>query len=62
MNKEEVIKGLEEAYKNLDEMYDDNLERQARLHEQIQAMKENNIYLHNKMKGLAEKIKSIKEK
>lgn len=62
MTKEEVLKGLEDAYKNLEEMYDDNLDRQANLHEQIQAMKENNISLHRKMKDIADKIKAVKDK
>lgn len=59
MNKTEIIEQLKENYSLQEKMYDDNLDRMARLHEQIEAIKENNTNIFNRMKTTADKIRQL---
>ena len=62
MTKEEVLKGLEEAYDSLEKLHDSNLDRMTNLHEQLRAIDENNTSLRLKMKELANKIHEVKNR
>jgi uncharacterized protein YaaN involved in tellurite resistance len=62
MAKQELLKALEDSYKLQEELYDGNLDRMAQLHQQIEAIKENNTSISNRMKEIADKIREVTAK
>lgn len=62
MDKEEVLKGLQEAYESLEKLYDENLSRMGSLYQQIEAIKENNTNILNKMRDLVSKKEQVRNK
>jgi predicted nuclease with TOPRIM domain len=60
MSKEEVVKQLQEIIDSFENAYDENLEKMAGLHDQIEALKGENSRIHKKMKDLAEKLIELK--
>jgi hypothetical protein len=61
MNKQELLEALEDSYDTQQELYDSNLERMGKLHEQIEAIKESNQNILNRMKETGEKIRRLKD-
>lgn len=59
LNKHELIEALEDSYNLQEKMYDDNLDRMARLHEQIEAIKESNTRISNRMKEISDKLRNL---
>jgi hypothetical protein len=59
LNKQELIEALGESYDLQEKMYDDNLDRMARLHEQIEAIKESNTRISNRMKDISDKLRKL---
>ncbi len=61
MKKSDLIEALEESFRISENMYDDNLTRMAKLHEQIEALKEMNTGISKRMKETAASIRKLKE-
>jgi uncharacterized protein YaaN involved in tellurite resistance len=61
LSKQELLEALEDSFKLQEELYDGNLDRMAQLHQQIEAIKENNTSISNRMKELVDKIRGLKE-
>jgi hypothetical protein len=61
LSKQELIEALEDSYKLQEELYDGNLDRMRQLHEQKEAIRENNTNISNRMKEIACKIRGLKE-
>jgi uncharacterized protein YaaN involved in tellurite resistance len=62
LSKQDLLMALTESYNMEERLYDENLERMAHLHEQVEALKDNNKSIHNRMKKIADKIAKISGK
>jgi hypothetical protein len=62
LGKEELLEALEDSYKLQEQLYDQNLDRMTELHEQIEALKDNNKNINKRMKDLADKIREVAAK
>ena len=59
LDKQELLQALEESYKLEEQLYDNNLERMANLHDQIEALKGQNTSVTKRMKKIADKIREL---
>ena len=59
LDKQELLQALEESYKLEEQLYDNNLERMANLHDQIEALKGQNTSVSKRMKKIADKIREL---
>jgi hypothetical protein len=62
MTKDEILKGLEEAFETYEKMYDENLEKMADYQSRIVNLKELNSKTSAKMKEIADKIREVAAK
>jgi hypothetical protein len=60
MEKTELIKALEESYQAYEALYDQNLEKMGDYSRRIEALKEGNTEILNKMKELVDKMNKLK--
>jgi uncharacterized coiled-coil DUF342 family protein len=61
MEKTDLIKALEESYQAYEAMYDQNLDKMGDYHRRIEALKEGNTQILNKMKELSDKLHGLRK-
>jgi hypothetical protein len=61
MEKTDLIKALEESYEAYEAMYDANLDKMGEYHKRIEALKEGNTGILNKMKELSDKLQGLRK-
>lgn len=63
ITKEDALKelklALESQYRNLEEIYNLQLEKQGELYEQLEALRKNNNSIHLKMNDIAFKLRNL---
>lgn len=61
MNKTDLIKALEESYQAYEALYDQNLDKMGDYHKRIEALKQGNTQILDKMKEISDKLHSARK-